>query len=236
MTNPAPRAPRAQTLFIDADDTLWENNVFFERVVAEYCRLVAEHGIPADRATDTLLAIERVRTKSHGYGIDNFARALRQACRDLLGDEHEPQAAVLDELARAIRRERMTLLPGVAATLRALGARHRVVLMTKGDRDDQLGKLQRSGLGHLLHEVDVVREKDEATYRDALRRHGARPEMAWMVGNSPKSDILPALAAGLGAVFVPHEATWSLELTELPSAGHPRLVVLGRFEELASVF
>lgn len=236
MITPDPRARRAQTLFIDADDTLWENNVFFERVVAEYCRLVAEHGIPAERATETLLAIERVRTKTHGYGIDNFARALRQACEDLLGDDHEPRAVVLDELARAIRRERMTLLPGVAATLRTLGARHRIVLMTKGDRDDQLGKLQRSGLGHLLHDVDVVREKDEATYRDALRRHGARGDLAWMVGNSPKSDILPALAAGLGAVFVPHDATWSLELTELPAGGHPRLIVLRRFEELGTVF
>jgi putative hydrolase of the HAD superfamily len=130
----------------------------------------------------------------------------------------------------------MTLLPGVAATLRALGARHRVVLMTKGDRDDQLGKLQRSGLGHLLHDVDVVREKDADTYRDALRRHGARAELSWMVGNSPRSDILPALEAGLGAVYVPHDVTWSLELSELPDGGHPRLIVLRRFEELDGVF
>jgi putative hydrolase of the HAD superfamily len=229
------RARRAQTLFIDADDTLWENNVFFERVVAEYCRLVAEHGIDPKRATETLLGIERMRTKTHGYGIDNFARALRLACQDLLGDAHEAEAAVLDELAYAIRRERMTLLPGVAATLRELGGRHRVVLMTKGHRDDQLGKLQRSGLGHLLHDVDVVREKDEATYRDALLRHGAKPELAWMVGNSPRSDILPALGAGLGAVYVPHDVTWSLELSDLPSA-HPRLIVLRRFEELTALF
>jgi putative hydrolase of the HAD superfamily len=124
----------------------------------------------------------------------------------------------------------------VATTLRALAGRHRVVLLTKGDGDDQMGKVARSGLRRHLHQVDVVPEKDESAYRDVLRRHGADPARTWMVGNSPKSDILPALAAGLGAVFVPHPATWTLELAALPPPHTPRYFVRDRFRDLLDLF
>jgi len=110
------------------------------------------------------------------------------------------------------------------------------VLVTKGDGDDQMGKVARSGLRRYLHQVDIVPEKDEAAYRDILRRHGADPARSWMIGNSPKSDILPALAAGLGAVFLPHPATWSLELAELPAPLTDRYIVLDRFQELLDHF
>ena len=124
----------------------------------------------------------------------------------------------------------------MAATLRSLAGRHRVVLVTKGDGDDQLGKVARSGLRRHLHQVDVVPEKDVVAYGDILRRHGASPERSWMIGNSPKSDILPALQAGLGAVFVPHPATWTLELADLPAPHTPRYLELERFSDLLQRF
>ncbi len=109
-------------------------------------------------------------------------------------------------------------------TLAYLRRRHRLVLFTKGNHDEQWDKVVRSGLRDLFHQVDVVREKDADAYADAARRLGVRPESAWMIGNSPKSDILPARAAGFGAVFVPHPGTWVLELDDLPEvhdAAHP---------------
>lgn len=227
---------RAQTLFVDADDTLWENNVYFEAVVAEYCRRLEERGVPEARARETLLTVERRRTRTYGYGVDNFTQGLREACTLLLGSGSEAETRALVDLAAGIRRQRLHLVDGAAETLRALSGRHRVILLTKGDRDDQLDKLQRSGLGRYLHQVDVVKEKDVAAYRSALTRHGARPGDAWMIGNSPRSDILPALEAGLGAVYVPHRATWSLELEALPAGDTPRYLVLDSFAALTAHF
>ena len=236
MLPPMPERHIAQTLFIDADDTLWENNILFEAVIGEYVRLLERRHIDIGTAKATLIDIERQRTKAHGYGIDNFTRALREACERLLGDDHARETGALEALGRDIRRTRMQLLPGVIETLREVGGRHRVILLTKGDLDDQLDKLQRSGLSRYFHRVDVVREKDATAYADALRRHGVKPEDAWMVGNSPRSDILPALQAGMGAVYVPHQATWVLEIDALPDPQTPRFVSLPRFSDLAGLF
>lgn len=226
----------SQTLFIDADDTLWENNIYFEAVVHRYCDRLALCGIAPAVARDTLLGIERIRTKSHGYGIGNFADAMREARRRLLGTIDAEEMAAIEEDCAGIRRVAMELLPGVARTLRELCGRHRVILLTKGDPDDQLAKVHRSGLRRFLHSVDVVKEKDAATYRDAIARHGVRPDAAWMIGNSPRSDVLPAIEAGLGAVFVPHPATWVLEMQELPASLPGRFLRLDRFEQLVHHF
>ena len=117
-----------------------------------------------------------------------------------------------------------------------LRRRHRIVLFTKGNHDEQWDKVQRSGLRDLFHQVDVVREKDVDAYADATRRLGVRPEHAWMIGNSPKSDVLPARAAGLGAVFVPHPGTWELELADLPRPDDTGTRCIDRFADLVSIF
>lgn len=227
---------RGQTLLIDADDTLWENNVYFERVIEVYVRLMAVRGHAPDVARDTLHDIERIRTTSHGYGIRNFHASLREACTRLLAPdtpvrEHAAIAGLCAELAR----ESPIVLEGVPVTLRALAGRHRLILFTKGDYDDQHAKLQRAGLRRFFRQIDVVDEKDDAAYRHAVTRHGIEPASAWMAGNSPKSDVLPALACGIGAVFIPHAVTWALERCEIPQAGE-RLIVLERFGELEAHF
>lgn len=233
---PPRRAPAGLTLFIDADDTLWENNVYFEAVVGEYCRLLAAEGIEPDTARETLLAIERVRTKSHGYGIANFNQSLREAFRRLVARDCAALVAEIDEHCAGIRRREMELIEGVDATLRALASRHRLVLFTKGDESDQRDKISRSGLEGWFSAVDIVKEKHPEAYREALARHGVASDQAWMVGNSPRSDVTPALAAGMGAVFVPHPATWVLELDPLPQTASDRLLVLERFEQLLDWF
>lgn len=235
MSRPEP--PRALTLLIDADDTLWENNIYFDEIVAQYVTLVGRHGCPPDHARARLLEIEHARTKVFGYGIDNFRYSLELACEQLLdGRDLREEFAFLRHLCSGMRRRPIALLPEVDKTLRALAGRHRLILLTKGDLDDQMRKVVRSGLRSRFHEVDVVAEKDAPTYRDVLRRHGADPDRTWMIGNSPKSDILPALAIGLRAVFIPHEATWTLELQELPPPEEDRFIVLPRFADLAQRF
>jgi putative hydrolase of the HAD superfamily len=231
-------APRGLTLFVDADDTLWENNIYFEAIVAEYLAMAARAGCPPEDARSRFLEVERERVKHFGYGIANFQASLELAWTAVTG---AVPAAGRDGQGFAVwctllRRRAGAHLSEVSATLRTLAGRHRVVLLTKGDPDDQMGKVARSGLRRHLHQVDVVPEKDVTAYRDVLRRHGADPGRAWMIGNSPKSDVLPALAAGLGAIFVPHTATWTLELTELPPPHTPRYKEIARFSELATLF
>jgi len=228
--------PRGLTLFVDADDTLWENNIYFEAVVADYLALVERHGCPPEQARARLIEVERERVGRFGYGIANFQASLELACRSLIDASTAVDTGPIAGLCASLRRRTGTHLAEVAATLRSLAGRHRIVLLTKGDGDDQMGKVARSGLRRHLHQVDVVPEKDVTAYQDVLRRHGAAPERSWMIGNSPKSDILPALGAGLGAVFVPHPATWSLELVDLPAPHTPRYIVLDRFRDLLDRF
>jgi putative hydrolase of the HAD superfamily len=225
------------TLLVDADDTLWENNVYFDSVIGRTAERLTTYGVPEARTREALLAIERQRTRAHGYGSINFGASLEVLCA------HVGVGASIDELRpflraeiAALRRKRLEILPDVPDTLAYLRRRHRLVLFTKGNHDEQWDKVQRSGLRDLFHQVDVVREKDQGAYADATRRLGVRPEHAWMIGNSPKSDILPARAAGLGAVFVPHPGTWELELADLPEPDDLGTLRIDRFADLVSIF
>jgi putative hydrolase of the HAD superfamily len=228
---------KAQTLFIDADDTLWENNVYFDTVIERTATRLADFGLSTDHVRETLLAIERKRTATHGYGAVNFGASLEVLCEQVgvahaLGDLRP----FLQAEVAALRRKRLEILADVPDTLAQLRRRHRLVLFTKGNHDEQWDKVVRSGLRTLFHQVDVVREKDPDAYRDAARRLGVAPARAWMIGNSPKSDILPARAAGFGAVFVPHEATWALERAVLPPPDAARLLHVDRFKDLLRHF
>ena len=122
-------------------------------------------------------------------------------------------------------------------TLADLAQRHRLILMTKGDQAEQADKLARSGLGPHFSAVEIVAEKDPPTYRNVMERHELAPHSSWMIGNSPKSDINPALAAGLHAVFLFHKDTWVLEHAEVSAPGTGQhLLELDSFARLATVF
>jgi putative hydrolase of the HAD superfamily len=128
-------------------------------------------------------------------------------------------------------------MPGVAETLTKLASRHRLILMTKGDEAEQADKLTRSGLAELFSAVEIVAEKDPPAYREVIARHELTPHTSWMIGNSPKSDINPALAAGLHAVFLFHKDTWVLEHATLdPAPQGQHLVELDSFAKLCDIF
>lgn len=228
---------RGLTLLIDADDTLWENNVHFEDVIRRFGDLMETRGVPRGVARETLNEIERRRTKVNGYGVANFFGSLCEACEILLAPgQSRHEVTVLAGSCDELVRRPVTVISGVEPTLRELAGRHRLILFTKGDYHDQTDKLLRSGLKRYLHQVDVVREKDVEAYREVMARRAIPSESAWMIGNSPKSDIRPALAAGLSAVFISHAATWELEQEELPREPEGRLLVLGAFADLTRYF
>jgi putative hydrolase of the HAD superfamily len=224
------------TLLIDADDTLWENNIYFLEVMERFAEELERHGVPGERARSELMDTERRNVPVHGYGSRAFALSVAESFRALAPEADTTSLEALIALARSIHdRDEMELLPGVEDALEALSSSARLVLVTKGDPDEQTRKVQCSGLARYFESVEVVREKDEATYRELVDRLALDPAHTWMVGNSPKSDINPALAAGLRAILVPHPHTWELEVEDVPDYGD-RLVIADRFGDIVALF
>ena len=233
-----PRVPAGQTLLIDADDTLWENNVYFERAIAAFTSYLNHHTYSPAEVRDALNAVERETILARGYGLTSFTQSL-VTCFERLSTEPvtpEKRDRVIG-FANNIRDQEIELLPHVAETLADLSLRHRLILMTKGDHAEQADKLARSGLAPFFSAVEIVPEKDPATYRSVIARHELAPHTIWMIGNSPKSDINPALAAGMHAVFLYHRDTWVLEHAAIdsPPVGQ-QLLELDAFARLSDLF
>jgi putative hydrolase of the HAD superfamily len=233
-----PQFPTGQTLLIDADDTLWENNIYFERAIAAFISYLNHHEYSAVEVRQALNAVERETILSHGYGITSFTRSL-VTCFERLSPAPvtEEKAQSILGFARSIAEQEIELLPGVAETLAELAGRQRLILMTKGNQAEQADKLARSGLSHHFSVVEIVKEKDPPTYREVIHRHELKPHTSWMIGNSIKSDINPALAAGLHAVYLHHKDTWVLEHAALdPAPPGQQLFELDSFAMLATIF
>ena len=228
----------AQTLLIDADDTLWENNIYFERAIARFISFLNHHHYSPERVREILNDVERENIVTHGYGLHSFAHALVACFEKLSADPVSPELhATIQSFAHAIADHPVEMLPNVPETLQHLSSRHHLILMTKGAFAEQSGKVERSGLKDYFAAVEIVAEKDEAVYRSMVAKYGLSNDTTWMIGNSPKSDINPALAAGLNAVFVPHGDTWILEHDDLMEATPPRrLLTVDSFGELREHF
>jgi putative hydrolase of the HAD superfamily len=223
-------------LIIDADDTLWENNIYFERAFDEFVEFLDHSTMTPREIRDVLDEIEAVNAKIHGYGSLNFGRNLRQCYQHLAeGEVREEDVKTVIGFAERILECPMEVIDGVPETLEYLALRHDLTLFTKGHPDEQKLKVDRSGLGVFFQHTAIVREKDTKAYRDLVQDRQLDPDRAWMIGNSPKSDINPAMEAGLNAVFVPHAHTWVLEKEEI-HPGRGRLLVVERFEDLRQHF
>ena len=228
----------SQTLLIDADDTLWENNIYFERAIANFISFLNHREFSPEQVREVLNQVERECILSHGYGLHVFEHALVRTFEQL---SVEPITPALHEtivgLTRAIAEQPIEVREGVRETLPYLAGRHRLIMMTKGAPVEQSGKVERSGLKEFFAAIEIVPEKDVATYRSVISKHSLLDDTTWMVGNSPKSDINPALAAGLNAVFLPHGDTWILEHEEVATPRPPcRLVVVESFSGLCKYF
>ncbi|TQM15962.1 putative hydrolase of the HAD superfamily [Pseudonocardia kunmingensis] len=232
MVEPGGRA----CLLFDADDTLWENNVLFERVIDAYLDWLAHPTLDRAATRAVLDEVERANVVVHGYGSASFLRSLHD-CFERLSERPvtDAEAREIEELAAALAFDEVELVPGVADTLADLGSRHDLALLTKGDPAEQQRKIDASGLAHHFTSVHIVAEKRADTYRALAAELGLAPGSTWMIGNSPRSDILPARAAGLRAVFIPNAHTWVLEEDELDHADDG-VLHLRHFRELVQHF
>jgi putative hydrolase of the HAD superfamily len=225
-----------QFLLIDGDDTLWENNVYFEQAIEAFIDFLAHSTMDRDQVRAALDEVEQINVRVHGYGSASFTKNLHQTYERLSERDLQPMDIehVL-QLGRRIASQPVQLLRDVVSTVRYLASRHDLMLLTKGHPEEQRLKIERSGLEPFFGATVVVHEKDEATYRAIVAERQLDPGRTWMIGNSPRSDINPALAAGLHAVFIPHAHTWRLEKEEIVHSDG-RLLRLHRFRDLRAHF
>ncbi|WP_132110515.1 HAD family hydrolase [Actinocrispum wychmicini] len=225
-----------KVLIFDADDTLWENNVRFERVIDDYLDWLKHPTLDKTELRHILDDIEHANVPVLGYGSKALLQSLAQMFERLyerpVGERERTDIA---EIARALENHEVDLVPQVSETLAELGSRHDLLLLTKGDPAEQRGKLDASNLGHHFRSVHIVAEKNVAAYRSLVDEHSLDVAVTWMIGNSPHSDILPARAVGMNAVFIPNQHTWVLEQGELDPADKG-VLHLAAFTELLAHF
>lgn len=220
----------SQNLLIDADDTLWENNIYFERVIGKVTALLDGAGADTQTFRAELDDAERRRIPVQGYGTVNFMQSLVETFERFLPVPSSTLSAEVQGLALSILDHPVEVLEGVPETLAYLSGRHTLFLVTKGNQKEQSGKIRKSNLQGYFQGIEILPEKDTRAFSRLLDSRGWEPSRSWMIGNSPRSDINPALAAGMNAVYIPHLHTWTLEHEE--PAEHPHLIELDRFSEL----
>jgi putative hydrolase of the HAD superfamily len=230
--------PPGQTLLFDADDTLWENNIYFERAIAAFISYLDHRTYTPEEVRAQLNVVEHETIHSHGYGLHSFRHSLKTVFERLSTNNLTAEVEErIFSFANSIADQEMELLAGVAETLPILATRHKLYVVTKGHPEEQNDKLKRSGIAKWFAGIDVLREKHRDAYAELIANYGHDPANTWMIGNSPKSDINPSLLAGLNAVFIPHDHTWMLEhehMIEAP-AGQQLMTVDG-FARLLDTF
>lgn len=225
-----------QHLIFDADDTLWENNIYFERAFDEFVDFLDHSTLSPQQVRDILDELEAVNAKIHGYGSHRFGRNLQEVYQHLAEREiRESDLHTVMGFAERILDAPVDLLPGVEETIVELASRHELTIFTKGNPDEQRMKIDRSGLSHHFAHCGIVKEKNAEAYELLVRERNMAHGRTWMIGNSPKSDINPALEIGLNAVYVPHERTWILEKAEI-RPGRGRLLRVERLADLRAHF
>lgn len=219
------------TIAFDADDTLWHNETLFHLTQLRFEAMLADWGDPQD-VHARLFDVERRNLRIYGYGVKGFVLSMIETALELTNNR-APGALIAEILSagRDMLEQPVEPLPGVEPTLRALHGRFRLMLVTKGDLFHQEQKVAQSRLGDFFTAVEIVSEKDEDTYRRLFARHGDGAEHSLMVGNSVRSDINPALAAGSWAAHIPYHITWAHEHADPPVA-HPRFVRFASMAEL----
>ncbi|HEX6119654.1 MAG TPA: HAD family hydrolase [Dongiaceae bacterium] len=219
------------TIGFDADDTLWHSERAFRLTEARFAELLADH-VDAPSLSERLLDTEKRNLQFYGFGRKGFVLSMIETAIQITGGKVPVSVlSALIGLGRDMAAHPIEIMPGVLETLERMAEHYRIILITKGDLLDQEQKLARSGLGGLFHAVEIVSDKSPVTYQRLFSRHGDGAERSMMVGNSLRSDIVPAIEAGSWGVFIPHELTWAAEHAEAPSDA-PRFRQLARMDEL----
>jgi putative hydrolase of the HAD superfamily len=229
--------PAGMNLIFDADDTLWDSNVHFLEAEATFLEILGVRGVSHPEIRAAIQRHELDIIAEMGYGRRPYVLALHRAVRELLPPHHHEALSIeVERIGSMLLGRHCELLPGVEATLKELARRHRLLLFTKGQPAEQMAKLERAGLRALFSRVGIPLEKDKTAYTLLLAQAELDPARTFMIGNSPRSDINPALRAGLrGAIFIPHPYTWELECEELEITGE-QVITLTTFSKLLELF
>lgn len=216
----------------DADDTLWHNESIFDRAQQRYRELLAKYH-PAAEVNRVLYQTEMRNLPLYGYGVKGFVLSASETAIELTqGAISAQEIREIFALGQEMLAHPVELLPGVAEIVPALARDYRLLLITKGDLHHQERKIAESGLTAHFSAIEILSEKDGATYERVLRRHGIAPDEFVMIGNSLKSDILPVLALGGAGVQVPYHLTWQHEHVEAVPHDQPRFRRVERLAEL----
>lgn len=218
----------------DADDTLWQNEQYYRLTEEHFQALLGDYAEGADISA-RLLEAEKRNLSQYGFGIKGFTLSMIETALEVTDCQvpAETIAKILN-IGRDLLRHPVECMPHVEETLEALNGHYLLVLITKGDLFDQERKLAQSGLGDYFDAVEIVSDKSATTYRRIFQKVADGPERAMMVGNSLKSDIVPAIAAGAYGVFIPHALTWVLEHVDAPEDA-PRFRQIEHLGELSGV-
>ena len=222
------------TIGFDADDTLWQNEQFFRMTQERFAALLGDF-VERELLYERLLEAEERNLGQYGFGIKGFVLSMIETALDVTEDR-VPASVIraLIDAGQEMLQHPIELMPHARAAVEALAPHHTLLLITKGDLLDQERKLAQSGLGELFDGVEIVSHKTVATYTEIFGRAGPGPAASIMVGNSLRSDVVPAIEAGAWGVFVPHEHTWALEHDDAPE-GHTRFRELETLEGLADL-
>ncbi len=225
-----------ETLLVDADDTLWENNRFFEEAIGRYLVLMEREGLEREATRARLNQTEKKNIPRLGYGTRSFVVSMEETYRAVASPR--ARRSVLDEIARLGQKlgaAPTQIFEGVPETLAYLSSRHQLILFTKGESAEQTEKMERSGLRRFFEGMEIANEKNVGAFQKIIESYRILKRHGWMVGNSPRSDINPALRAGLNAVFVPSTVPWDFEQEPVRS-GEGKLIVVRYFRELRRYF
>lgn len=227
------------TLIIDADDTLWENNVYFEEAIASFTESLRKESPALTDVEEILREKEKSVMKKVGYGSGCLCETMMVLYREICEKENRAMSPgmlrQIEQSRHFLKHHDIVFLDGVEETLPLLRKRNTLILLTKGNESEQMGKINRSGMSDHFHYIRIVPEKDPDVYHALVSKLDLSPDSTWMIGNSPRSDINPAKAAGLGTVLIPYHATWIHEMEEVSHGGRETIVVKS-FSELARLF
>ncbi|MBC9932188.1 HAD family hydrolase [Chitinophaga qingshengii] len=203
-----------QTIAFDADDTLWVNEPYFQEVENKFCGLLEDY-LPHHTVSQELFKTEMDNLSLYGYGVKGFMLSMIETILRVTNHTASPAliAKVLEYGKEQLNKE-IELLDGVKDVLDALKGKYRLVVATKGDLLDQERKLNKSGLAHYFHHIEIMSDKKEKDYHKLLRHLDCPSEAFLMIGNSIKSDIMPVLAIGGHAIHIPYHTVWAHEVVE----------------------
>lgn len=215
----------------DADDTLWHNEKYFQLSENNFADLLSEYSTRSN-VRSAFLEVERRNLNYYGFGIKGFTLSMIETAINIT-DGRVPVTVIQQilELGREMLSQPLELLPSIRETVETLSSELKIILITKGDLLDQERKLAQSGLGDLFHGIEIVSNKSTEIYRRIFNQHGTGPKFGVMVGNSIRSDIVPALQAGAWAIHVPHIVEWEYEKQD-PPINHPRFRQVSEFSEI----